>query len=110
MPKNMYKNLLLILHLTVTCSLYSQTKLTDNLKIMVNYHTGYHIPEYQFLSYLTEDYIRSIDVSLVKESSGKTAWEQIYKYPEHGISLFYSTLGNNDVFGRELALTYFFRL
>ena len=88
----------------------AQKKFTDNLSGMINYHAGYNLPEYPFIVPLTEDYVRSLDISLVKETVGKNLWEQLYNYPEYGVSLFYSTLGNDEVFGRELALTYFVRL
>jgi len=91
-------------------NLYSQQKLSNDLKIALNYHYGFNVPEYPFIRYITEDYVRSIDVCLIKETSGKNFWESIYNYPEYGLSLFHTTLGNNKVFGNETALTYFFKL
>ncbi len=77
---------------------------------MVNYHYGYNLPEYPFLVAITEDYVQSLDVCIFKETVGKNMWEQIYNYPEYGISLFYSSLGNDDILGREIAITYFFKV
>ena len=85
----------------------SQSKFTDNSNIMVNFHSGYSLPEYKFISALTEDYIRSLEICFTKIGYGKNIWQQYYNYPEQGLSLLYSTLGNNDIFGKELALTYF---
>lgn len=105
------KYILLCLVLCITLNLLNaQDKFSDNLKIMVNYHTGVILPEYQFLIYITEDYVRSLDISLMKETRGKNIWEQIYHYPSYGISLFYSTLGNDKVLGKEIALNYFFKV
>lgn len=73
-------------------------------------HQGVLLPEYQFINYLSRDYTRSFDLSFVKETTGKNSWEQLYNYPSFGFSFFYSTLGNDDVFGREYALTPFFRI
>lgn len=87
-----------------------QTKFTDDLKVMMNFHSGYNIPEYPFITTITKDYNRSVDVCLLKGTNGKNLWEQIYNYPEYGISFFYSTLGNDKILGREVALTYFFRI
>jgi hypothetical protein len=100
-------SLLLVISFT---KVNSQNRFIDDLKLQVNAHGGYILPEYPFLNALTKDYIRSLDVSLIKETRGKTYWEQIYKYPEYGISFFYSTLGNNEILGHEYALTYFFKL
>ena len=85
---------------------FAQQKITDDLKLNVNYHFGYVLPEYQFINYYVNDYIHSIGVSLFKERSGKNYWEEIYNYPEHGFSFFYTSLGNDSVFGKEAALTY----
>jgi len=93
-----------------TFSAQAQKKFADNLNGMVNLHSGYNLPEYPFISALTKDYVRSVEVALFKETVGKNKWEQLYNYPDYGLSVFYSTLGNDEVFGRELALTYFFRL
>ena len=46
----------------------------------------------------------------MKETTGKNSWEQAYNYPSLGFSFFYSTLGNDDVFGHEFALVPFFRI
>jgi hypothetical protein len=76
----------------------------------VNYHRGYSLPEYSNFLLKVTDPIQSIDVTLSKQTVGKTSWEQVFNYPEYGLSLFYSTLGNKEVFGNELALTYFFKI
>ena len=60
-------------------------------------------------TYITNDYIHSIDFSIVKETSGENEWEQIFNYPEFGLSLFYSSLGNDEIFGREFSINPFFR-
>jgi opacity protein-like surface antigen len=96
--------------LFINLQIYSQSKHVDPININMNYHYGFNLPEYEFITFLTEDYIRSIDISISRETYGRNMWEQIYNYPEHGISLFYSSLGNNEIFGKELALTYFFKV
>ncbi len=90
--------------------LNAQTKFTDDLKTTVNYHSGYNLPEYSVFTLITNDYINSIDICLSKETYGKDIWQQIYNYPEYGVSLFYSTLGNNNILGRELSLNYFYKI
>src|SRR5690606_34958512 len=66
--------------------------------------------EYSFISYLTNSYIQSFEINLLKETYGKNPWESFYNYPEYGISAYYTTLGNREVFGNALALNYFFKL
>lgn len=88
----------------------AQEKFSDNLHFMASAQTGYLLPEYHFFTLITNDYIRSAEFCILKESPGKTIFQQKWNYPEYGISLFWSTLGNDEVFGRELALTYFFKV
>ena len=90
-------------------SLNAQNRYFDDVKLLGGFHYGLNIPEYQMFTYVTDDYVRSVDFSVIIETNGKNDWEQIFNYPEYGVSLFYSSLGNDDVFGREFALIPFFR-
>jgi hypothetical protein len=87
-----------------------QTKFTDGLDVAGYYHYGFLLPEYSSLLYLAEDPIQSFALNFSKKTPGKNDWEQIYNYPEYGLSLFYSSLGNDQVHGREVSLFPYFRL
>ena len=89
---------------------YSQIKFTDNLYIRTDYHFGAVIPEYTFVNYLVNDYVKSMEVSIAKESSGVNYWAQLYHYPTYGLALNISTLGNNEVFGKQIALSLFYQI
>ncbi len=102
--------LIIIIYLLHTVQTHAQKRISEDLNGMVNFHFGYNLPEYPFISSITEDYIRSLDISFFKETTGKNIWQQLYNYPSYGVSLFYSTLGNDAQFGRELALNYFVKL
>lgn len=82
----------------------------NDLKLSVNYHQGYSLPEYSIFTLLTNEFTRAIDINISKDTKGLTKWEQLYNYPGHGLSLFYASLGNDEIFGRELALNYFVKL
>jgi hypothetical protein len=86
---------------------YAQEK-TDCLQAAINYHYGYVVPEYSNLTYLVNKPVQSISLNVFKKTTGKTDWEQIYKYPEYGFTLLYTTLGNKEVNGNELALYPYF--
>ncbi|OFY24591.1 MAG: hypothetical protein A2X02_03240 [Bacteroidetes bacterium GWF2_29_10] len=107
--KRYTKTIIIIIYLLFGYQTNAQKKITDNLSGMINFHSGYNLPEYPFNVAITEDYIRSLEICLLKETVGKNQWEQIYNYPSYGVSLFYSTLGNDEIFGREFALTYFIK-
>lgn len=89
---------------------YGQDKFSDNLKASVNFQYGYSLPEYSFISYFTDEYISSLEINLMKETTGNIYWEKLYNYPEVGLSFYYTTLGNDSLFGRAYALNYFFKL
>jgi hypothetical protein len=101
--------IILCFSLVISHSTFSQRSFSDDLHVHVSTNVGYNLPTYPFISSNTNNIVSSVELSLFKETNGSNLWDEIYKYPDHGVSLFFSTLGNNEVFGRELALTYFFR-
>lgn len=108
-------NLKLAIFIFLLCSFnlkhaLSQQKFSDNLKLGVNYHRGYNLPEYSSFLLTVNDPIQSLDLTILKETVGKTPWEQLFNYPEYGLSLFYTSLGSGAIYGNELALTYFFKI
>ena len=90
-------------------SLFAQNKLTKDLYIQASLHRGFNVPEYSMFTYITNDYVNSVNLSIIKKTSGKNEWETLYNYPEFGVSLFYSTLGNDAIFGREFSISPFFK-
>lgn len=88
----------------------AQYSFKDNLKLQLNYHAGAGLPEYAFLRHVANDFVRGIDVSILKQTRGINAWEKKFNRPEYGLSFYYSSLGNNEILGHELALTYFVKL
>lgn len=81
-----------------------QAQILNNSRISTDLQYGFLIPEYSFFSYLTHEPIRGIELNAAKEFSGKQIWHKVYRYPELGFSLLYTTLGNDDVFGRAWTL------
>lgn len=93
--------LMLAIVVTFPCSIYAQHK---NLSLRGDLHFGVVLPEYSNFVYLVNEPVFSGEISLVKQSFGKNPWEKLYKYPEGGITLQFTTLGNRDVFGYEFGL------
>ena len=89
--------------------LFAQKESFQNLRFQTEYQHGFILPEYSNLSYLIDSPVRAINFSVIKQSFGKTEWEELYKYPSFGLSFFYTTLGNDQVNGREWAVYPFFR-
>lgn len=103
-----FRNVLLILLSVQPMGFRAQEKFTDNLHLRTDAHFGFLIPEYQLFNQIANDYVYSGEISLQKQSSGKHDRDQLYNYPEFGVTLLYSSLGNNDVFGHETALYGYF--
>lgn len=76
----------------------------DNVSVSSHYHRGSVLAEYSSFTYLTNDFVHSVDLYIEKESVGKNPWEEVFGYPTYGIGLFYTTLGNDEIHGRELAV------
>lgn len=91
---------------------YAQTsnKLSNNLSMGSLYKRGYNLPEYELFNYFTNEYINSFEINFSKQTSGKNYWEQLFNYPEIGISLYHSSLGNNEIYGKEWAAIYYFKI
>lgn len=102
--------LVVIVYCLTMFSGFSQSKLSDGLKIESNYHQGIILPEFGLLTPIEEDYRRSVEFSLFKQSSVKNYWQQLYNYPEQGLSFYYTSLGHNKVLGQMIGVDYFFRI
>jgi hypothetical protein len=97
-----------ILVLIAPLTLFSQ-KQANNLSLRFDGNYGFVLPEYQHFNYLVQKPIVGFELSLSKKTTGKTIWEQAYKYPEFGLTFSFSTLGNQNVFGEEFALYPYFQ-
>ena len=89
--------------------LFGQGGFTNNSWLSMHSGAGYVIPEYSNINYSVTDPIQSINVSWNKRTTGKRLTEQLYHFPEYGISAGFSNLGNKEVFGHELSLYPYFR-
>jgi hypothetical protein len=77
--------------------------------IQADVQHGYILPEYSNMQYLINAPAQGFSLSYVHNTKGKNYWERIYGYPEMGVSMFYSSLGNNEVNGHEWAAVPFIR-
>ena len=81
----------------------------DDVSVSAHYHYGAILPEYSSFTYLTNDYTKSFDLQIEKSTRGKNFWQQLYAYPSFGLSFYTTTLGNNNIHGREYALFPYFK-
>lgn len=78
--------------------------------VRANVQHGVLLPEYGFMSYLTDDYVRGFEVNFCKQTSGKNVWQQIYRYPAFGMSFHFTTLGSKEYFGDQYSLYPYYAL
>ena len=96
----------MLLFILISLSLKSeaQSSFFKNTFIRTDFHYGFLLPEYQDINYIVNKPLNGVEISLIKKSTGKNYWEQIYKYPEVGVTCSFTTLGNKTVFGDEFGL------
>ncbi|MCF6365816.1 MAG: acyloxyacyl hydrolase [Bacteroidales bacterium] len=88
---------------------FSQNTFFNDSHIRINYLHGFLLPEYGFVSYLTNNNITAFEFDVYKELYGNKLWQRVYKYPSIGISFIHTSLGNDDVFGNATAVNPYIR-
>lgn len=88
----------------------SAQDVNPNLKLSVNYFNGFIIPEFGLLDSIDEKPVSTVEISLIKRTRGKSYWEDVYQYPEYGVSFFYTDLGERNVLGEVIGVDYFFKI
>ncbi len=91
--------LLCILFIGVLISSFSQTN-----KITVKTFYGFIFPHHEVIYSKVNSPIHSLELTYSKQLAKDSIWDHLYKNPEFGINLFYTSLGNNNVFGKEISL------
>lgn len=76
--------------------------------IEADYNPGFIMPHNSSIDYITRDYTKGFNISLVKQSNGSKLWQQVYHYPRIGYGFYHGTLGNDKVFGKTYSLYSFF--
>jgi hypothetical protein len=82
----------------------------SKFKLTTNYFQGFIIPEFGLLDSINESPLRTIELSFSKRSNGKHYWNDIYNYPEYGLAIFYTDMGDKDVLGEIFGIDYFFKI
>lgn len=104
MQKHFLNTFLFIPLIFISSLSEGQSNFSKNLLLRADLHYGFIIPEYKHFVYQVNKPVTAVEISLSKKTTGKTFWSQIYKYPEYGVSLLFSTQGNYEIFGNEIAI------
>ncbi len=84
--------------------LSAQNPKFENLSLKTDYHYGFLLPEYSFISYFTDDAVRGFQVETVKKLKGEKLWQRLYDYPSVSLAAYYGSLANDTVFGKVVSL------
>jgi hypothetical protein len=76
--------------------------------IETEYSVGKIVPNYTKI-FPTTSFQQSLTLSFGKQNFDTTNWGKYYRFPETGLSLFASNLGNNKVYGNQFSVLPFIR-
>ena len=97
----------LLFFLSQNIVVFSQKKDSIIYSISAIYHQG--IPLFDKIEklYFLEDFAKGGEISIIRQRFHCDAWEKDFNDLEAGISLWFSTFGNSDVFGEGIILKTF---
>ena len=72
-------------------------------------HHGRLLLQYDFLRPITTDHVNGVEVAARWPLRKRDHFNALFREPERGVSLMYSTLGGREHLGSEIAAQYFFR-
>jgi hypothetical protein len=87
--------------------LFSQKEMFFN-SVELNYSPGYIMPHNKSIDYMIKDRTSAFNINLIKQTTGKKRWQQLYHNPRIGYGFYHGTLGNNNVYGKSYSLYSFF--
>ena len=94
----------------VCCSIFSNVaaQQKDYLLFETEYSAGKIVPNYTKI-FPSSSVQQALTLSIGKQSADTTNWGRYYRFPETGVSIFASNLGNNKVFGNQFSFLPFIR-
>jgi len=71
---------------------------SSNIFLEAKCHYGFIVPHHIGMQ-VYNSHFPSFEISLAKQTFGEKLWEQMYKYPIKGVSIYYSSLGSSPYLG-----------
>lgn len=88
----------------------AQRDSTRTWQIRANVQHGLLLPEYGFMSAVSDDYVNGFEINVMKLSTGKNIWEHLYRFPSFGVSFYYCTMGSKEHFGEQFTVYPYYAL
>lgn len=79
--------------------LFSQEPGKQSYILGFNAHYGFIASNHGSVDYLVQGHIPGFEINLATLSNGRKQWQQVYHYPEIGITFFHADLGNPSQLG-----------
>ncbi len=109
MERHILLLIVLLLQINSFISL-SQTDSTKQYYIEPIYQYGFIWQHRPSLSDIIDGNINVVRISFGKSTYGQNYWDELYRYPDHGIGYSFTDLGNPDELGQANAIYYFIRI
>ncbi len=77
-------------------------------KAEISFNSGMIMPHSPAIDLVTNQYISSFNINILKTSDGDKLWEKLYHRPDLGIGYYQGSLGNNRIYGNAYSLYGFF--
>lgn len=89
---------------------HAQPDSVSSWLVRANIQQGVVLPEYGFVSYVSDNYVKAFEVNVCKQTTGKTIWEHLYRFPSFGVSFYFGTMGSKQHFGNQFTLYPYYAL
>jgi hypothetical protein len=96
--------------LFIVFGLSAQNDSVYQWQVRANLQYGIVLPEYGLFKYTTNDYARGFEINFLRKSTGKSYWQQLYRYPGLGMSFYFSTMGNKNYYGNQFTIYPYYNL
>ncbi len=102
----MKKIFVIVLACLLSDLLFSQEVATPSIDPLIDVHGyyGFVVAHHKSMQHLTNSHFTGVEVCFALQSTGKHLWEQLYKYPQKGMGVFYSPLGGSKMLGNVVAV------
>jgi hypothetical protein len=79
----------------------------NDLTLSARVNHGFIYPHHNAICYLLKERITGCQISLTTQTYGRTIYDKLYRYPRFGIGYLYTSLGNDEIFGKGHSLFLF---
>lgn len=85
---------------------YAQESATPSVNPMIDArgYYGFVIAHHKSMQHMTDSHFPCFELDIASQTNGKQLWEQLFKYPQKGLGVFYSDLGNSKILGNVVAV------